>query len=113
MSATNNLWDVDEIKRRYGKFFGKGARLKLERRNVPEDFWPLLHYAAFWGAPDDSVRETLVLDAPPDVLRNLKQVVAAYDSALDEWLAGPEADAADPTMEYVAFSAMRMAAYFA
>lgn len=38
-------------------------------------------------------------------------VVAAFDDAMDEWLGVPEADAQEPSDEYVAYSAMRMAAY--
>ena len=72
----------------------------------------LLPYAEFWGIADDLEREILVKEAPADVQQNLKQVVAAFDNAMDEWLAGPEADDPRPSDEYIAYSAMRMAAYY-
>ncbi len=72
----------------------------------------MLPYAEFWGIADDWTREDLVKSAPPGARENLKQVVAAFDNAMDEWLAGPEADASDPSDEYIAYSAMRMAAYY-
>ena len=68
-------------------------------------------YAEFWGIPDDWARERLVRTAPPEALTNLKQVVEAYDGALDDWLGGAEADDPDQSDEYIAFSAMRIAAY--
>jgi hypothetical protein len=40
----------------------------------------------------------------------LKDIVERYDDLLDEWLAGPEASSQKPTPEYVAISAMRIAA---
>jgi hypothetical protein len=84
--------------------------LRLDRRKVPEKFWPLLPYAEFWGIADDWARQDLLKQAPAEIQRNLKQVVATFDNALDEWLAGPEADNPTPTDEYVAFCAMGMAA---
>ena len=79
---------------------------------MPSRFWPLIPYAEFWGLDEDAERDRLVKDAPAVVKLNLKSVVKLYDESLDEWLAGPEADEENPSHEYVAFSAMRMAAYF-
>jgi len=101
------LLNAEEMKRKYGLFLEKGANLRLDKRKVPRKFWPLLPYAEFW------MREHLVEQAPPDVLQNLKEVIASIDNALDEWLAGPEADVPNPSDEYVAFSAMRLAGYSA
>ena len=41
---------------------------------------------------------------------NLKDVVDQFDAALDDWLAGPEADGPTFSEEYIAFSALRRAA---
>jgi hypothetical protein len=113
MCEPSHLLSAEEMKKWYGRFYESNPRVNLNRANVPERFWPLLHYAEFWGIADDWTREDLVKDAPPDARENLKRVVAAFDNALDEWLAGPEADEPEPSDEYVAFSAMRMAAYSA
>jgi hypothetical protein len=110
MSETSDILSAEQMKRRYGSFYDSSPKLHLDRRNIPGVLWPLLAYAEFWGIADDLTREILVEQAPADVQRNLKEVVAAFDSALDEWLAGPEADNPTPTDEYIAFSAMGMAA---
>lgn len=96
----------------YGDFYKRGARQHLDRTKVPRNLWPLLPYAKFWGIVDDLDQEILVEEAPPHVQQNLKQVVDSFEDALNEWLAGPEADESDPSDEYVAYSAMRMAADF-
>ena len=76
---------------------------------IPSRLRPLIHYAAFWGASDDAVRESLVDAAPEHVKENLVAIVAEFDDELDEWLAGEEADSPTPSPECIAFSAMRMA----
>ncbi len=110
MSETPDISSAEQMKRWYGSFYNSSPKLHLDRRKVPEKFWPLIAYAEFWGIADDVTRENLVKQAPADVQHNLKEAVAAFDSALDEWLAGPEADNPNPSDEYVAFSAMGMAA---
>ena len=110
MSEATDILSVEQMKRWYGRFYDSNPKLHLDRSKVPEKFWPLLPYAEFWGVADDLTRELLVKQAPHDVRQNLKNVVAAFDSALNEWLAGPEADNPSPSDEYVAFCAMGMAA---
>lgn len=101
---------AEEMKQRYGRFYDQSPMVRLDRGKVPERFWPLLPYAEFWGIADDWTREDLIEKASADVRQNLKAVVAAHDSALQEWLAGAEASSRTPSDEYVAFVAMIMAA---
>lgn len=110
MNGTSNVLGREQMKGLYGSFYERSPQVRLDERNVPQRVWPLLPYAEFWGIADDLTREILVKQAPADVQLNLKEVVAAFDDAMDDWLAGPEADNPDPSDEYVAFSAMRMAA---
>ena len=112
MSDNLGVLTSDEMKQFYGAFYHRSPKVHLDPSKVPERFWPLLPYAEFWGIADDLTREILVEEAPAAVQQNLKQVVAAFDSALDEWLAGPEANDPSPSDEYVAYSAMSMAADF-
>ena len=70
----------------------------------------MIHYAEFWGIGDDVERDLLVEQAPKKVRQNLKAVVEKSDKEFDSWLAGPESYSDDPSNEYVAYSAMRMAA---
>jgi hypothetical protein len=97
----------------YGTFHRRSRLSTIHPQNVPEDLRPLIPYAEFWGIADDLERERLVRAASSDALVNLVAVIRAHDNALDRWLAGPEAQSAQPSDEYVAFSAMRMAADFA
>lgn len=106
------LYTQAEMQEKYGSFFQSGAKQRLDRSRVPEALWPLMPYAAFWGVADAWAREKLAQKAPPTVQDNLKAIVAAYEDDLDEWLAGDEASSPEPSPEYVAFSAMRMASDF-
>jgi hypothetical protein len=101
-----------EMKRLYGSFYYASPRVRVDRRNVPRNLWPLVRYARFWGILDDCVREDLVRQAPAEVRRNLKAVLLASQAELMEWLAGPDADSAACCEEYFAFSALGMAADF-
>ena len=114
MTPTNfAVFSEDEICRRYGSFYNKAILLVLDKQKIPAALWPLIPYAAFWGVSNDLDRENLVEKAPREILDNLVGVVRAFDDELDHWLAGAEAEIANPSAEYVAFSAMRMAADFA
>jgi hypothetical protein len=110
MGDTIEVLDAAQMRQRYGSFYESSPRMKLDQNKVPKQFWSLLPYAEFWGIADDWAREDLVDLAPPEVQENLRNVVASFDNALDEWLAGPEADDTSPSDEYIAFTAMRMAA---
>ncbi len=110
MSQTPSILSAEQMKRRYASFYDRSPKLDLDRKEVPEKFWPLVPYAEFWGIADDWQRERLVKDAPADVQFNLQEVVLAFDSALGDWLAGPAADDPPFSDEYIAFTAMRMAA---
>jgi hypothetical protein len=110
MREISAILSTEQMKQLYGSFYERSPKVRLDRRKVPEKFWPLLPYAEFWGVSDDWTREDLVKHAPADAQQNLKRVVAAFDTELDEWLAGPEADDHHPSDEYIAFVAMGMAA---
>jgi hypothetical protein len=113
MSKPSDILSTGQLRQHYGRFYEDNPRLQLERRNIPQTLWPLLAYAEFWGVADDLTREQLVEHAPAEVRHNLKQAVASLNGDLDKWLAGPEADDPHPTDEYVAYSAMRIAADYA
>ncbi|TWU44430.1 hypothetical protein [Rubripirellula reticaptiva] len=83
---------------------------KLDPNQIPTSLHSLIYYAELYGISDDGYRQQ-VLDALNDVERDEFTVsVALFDEQLDAWLAGPDADSLRPTKEYIAFSAMRMAA---
>lgn len=86
---------------------------RLDSSQVPAGLRHLIPLAERYGITDDFDREALVTASSPEEIAALKAVVARHDDELDDWLAGPEADEPPYSDEYLAFSAMRMAADFA
>ncbi|MCW8880487.1 MAG: hypothetical protein OQK51_25790 [Kangiellaceae bacterium] len=83
---------------------------KLVKERVPACFWPLIPLAEKYGIADDVYRYRLVKSLGQIEKEQLSQFLYDYDNKLDEWLAGPESMAPDVSNEYVAFSALRIAA---
>jgi len=109
MSETDFL---AEMIRRYPDFVRAQRRECLNPLHVPDQLRRYVPLAEVWGLADDIDRERLVERAPKAAKDHLVDTIALIDDQLDEWLAGPEAESNHPTPEYVAFSAMRMAADF-
>jgi hypothetical protein len=86
---------------------------QLDPAKVPPGLRHLIPLAERYGIADDLDREDMVLASSPEELAELKAAIARHDDQLDDWLAGPEADAPPFSAEYLAFSATRMAADFA
>jgi hypothetical protein len=101
-----------ELEHRYGSFYNSRKKISLNESIVPESLRPLIPYAELWGIADDFEREKVVISSPPLSQEDLISLVDTFDPQLDEWLAGPEADSENPTNEYIAFTAMRMARDF-
>ncbi len=112
MTFDGRALSADEMKQLYGVFYQESPKASIDPSQVPGSLHVLVPYAEFWGISDDWAREELIAKSPQSVQENLKAVVASFDDKLDEWLAGEEADSTSPSKEYVAFSAMRMAADF-
>jgi hypothetical protein len=85
----------------------------LDPLRVPERLRPLMSFAERFGVADDVARERLVRAASSQDRDALVAAVRENDDVLDSWLAGPEASGPDFSDEYIAFSAMRMAADYA
>ena len=85
----------------------------LDRCRVPSELHGLIALAERFGVSDDLAREQLVKRSPSRELQELKAAVAANEEALDRWLGGPEASGPEFSDEYIAFSAMRIAADYA
>lgn len=62
-----------------------------------------------FGKADDGERLRAIRAASPGELARLRMAIHKNNDALDEWLAGPEANGPDYSEEYIAYSAMRMA----
>ena len=106
------LSSVEEMRVKYGLVVDNRPPISLNPGNVPQDLRHLIPFAELWGVGDDLIRDDMVRSAPKEAIAELKRIIEAHDDLLDEWLAGPAADS-DPSDEYLAFSAMRMAADFA
>jgi hypothetical protein len=112
MSGSYQVLDAEQMRRRYGVFYTESPKVPINANRVPVVLQALIPYAEFWGIADDWAREKIVAKAPQDIQEDLKEAIASFDDELDDWLAGAEADSPSPSQEYVAFSAMRMAADF-
>ena len=98
--------------RRAGFTAANRPTIVLDPSRVPLSLRPLIPLAERWGIPDDVIRDDVFRQASPSELEHLTTILREHDDALDAWLAGPEASSALPSLEYVAFSAMRMGADF-
>jgi hypothetical protein len=107
------LLSVEELRKKYGLTAANRPAVQLDPSRVPEQLRHLIPYAELWGVKDDLIRDDMVRSAPREAIEELKQIIEKHDDLLDDWLAGPEADGPDFSEEYLAFSAMRMAADFA
>jgi hypothetical protein len=85
--------------------------IELRSDAVPSAVRSLLPLARRWGISDDGYRDAAVAEADAETLAALVAAVDAIDdAALHGWLAGPEASSARPSAEYVAVTALTMAA---
>jgi len=87
--------------------------IELNPDRVPLELRPLIPFAQAWGISDDFERELAVERASPDQVAELKAAVTRFDDHLDTWLAGDDATGPHHSNEYIAFSAMRLAADYA
>jgi hypothetical protein len=85
--------------------------VKLNPGAVPPSLQGLLPLAQEWGVNDDGYRATAVAQADTETLTSLVAAVdKADDASLSGWLAGSEADLQSPSAEYLALTALIMAA---
>jgi hypothetical protein len=87
--------------------------MALNPENVPASLRKLIPLAEKFGISDDLDREILVRASSAHDIELLKKAIIDHDDELDLWLVGEEASSSNPSDEYVAFSAMRMAADYA
>ena len=84
--------------------------MKLASQNVPAGLRHLIPLAEEYGITDDGYRGDRMAKATSQEIIAIKEAIEKYDDLFDSWLAGPEADSDEYSMEYLAFSALRMAA---
>ncbi len=82
----------------------------IDSQLVPSTLRHLIPLAQKFGVTDDLAREAIVSCASLAEIAVLKQAVQANDALLDAWLSETEATGPSFSNEYIAFSAMRMAA---
>ena len=83
---------------------------KLDIKNIPEGLRELISMAEKFGISDDGYRYERLKNSSPEELAELRSLCEEKDDELDDWLAGPESDGPRFSDEYIAYSAMRMAA---
>jgi hypothetical protein len=82
----------------------------LDPRNVPESAARLLPLAEKWAIGDDFEREEAVSRATGKELQSLVSAVDTTDDEFWDWLAGPASYEPNPSPEYLALTALTMAA---
>lgn len=86
----------------------------LNPQNIPSHLrhrlLPLADLVKQFGLTDDGERLRALKLASPDEIARLRRAILDHNDAFDEWLAGPEADGPEYSDEYIAYSAVRMAA---
>jgi len=99
-----------EMQQKYGLYAEMRPPVRLDPAKVPVALRHLVPLAEQFGVSDDLIRADVVAKTPRPSILAMREAVEAHASALDQWLAGPEAD--EPTLsdEYIAFSCLRMAA---
>jgi hypothetical protein len=83
---------------------------RLHPSKVPEKLHSLVELAERFGVADDRGRELVRKSVTPEEFQHLRESVRRHDDELDAWLAGKESFGPACSDEYIAFSAMRMAA---
>jgi len=112
-SDSDEHWEVlpaGEMRCKYGLFAENCPVITLDPNRVPEPLRALVPLAEKFGISDDLIRDDFFAKTPKEELLALKRTLAECDELLDEWLAGPDADGPEFSVEYIAFSAMRMGA---
>ena len=104
------LLSVDEMRKKYGLTAAHRPAFTLDPEHVPEALRHLIPYAELWGVSDDLIRDDVMSKASPVALEDLKRVVKQHEAVLEQWLAGPAAEGPHFSKEYVAFTALLMAA---
>ena len=97
-------------RKKYGLYAEDRAVLPLNPKNVPKSLRHLIPLAQRWGECDDIIREDINKKSSKQERKALKQAIAENIELLEQWLAGPKAAGPTFSKEYIAFSAMVMAA---
>ena len=83
---------------------------KLDPESVPEAFRHLIPLAEKYGISDDCYLDDVIDSLDEAELRECASFLDSYDAVLNDWLAGPAAAGPEYSNEYVAFSALGLAA---
>jgi hypothetical protein len=76
--------------------------MRLDPKNIPEPFHPLIPYAEKWGISDDGYLDEAIDEASLNELRDLVKTVSEFDAeGFDDWLSNRGTP--DITREWVAF----------
>ena len=89
---------------------GRLPAVRLDPEKVPPRLRLLIPAAERWGISDGLLRMETVRNAVAADVAELRRLLREHEPALDEWLAGPEAQSRNPSQEYLAFTHMWLAA---
>lgn len=99
-----------EMRAKYGLTSENRPLIILNPEKIPSELRLLIPLAEQFGIADDLIRAEVVSRTPEHELAAMRRAVEEQSDAFDNWLAGPEAGGPEFSDEYIAFSALRMAA---
>ena len=101
---------VGQMRQKYYPSDEQRPEIQLDSSRVPQQLRHLVPIAEKWGISDDLLRLDAVRKANPSNYLSLSELFESTMICYNEWLAGPEADSETPSIEYLAFTHLRMAA---
>ena len=99
-----------EMRKRHGLTTENRPIIKLDPSNVPEKLRHLILLEEEFGIGDDLIRADLLAKTSSSRLTEMNHEVRLREVALEEWLAGPDAQSPEFSAEYLAFSCLQMPA---
>lgn len=101
---------VGETRAKYDRENERPPAVPLDPEKVPSRLRLLIPAAERWGISDGMLRIEAFRNAAAADVAALRRLVREHEPALDEWLAGPEAQSRNSSPEYMAFLHMWLAA---
>jgi len=75
-----------DLVNKYDTLFQKEVKIKIFRKNIPENLHPLIPLIKKWSVSDDSDREQLVDEATEKEKKRLVKTVAPYMPEINKFL---------------------------
>jgi hypothetical protein len=99
-----------EMRETYGLTAENRPTISLDPTHIPTAFHHLIPLAEQFGISDDLIRKDVLRKTPKEEVESMRRAVTPHQTAILDWLAGPESYGPKFSAEYIAFSCLLMAA---